>query len=96
MKTKTNVVTIMNRSVYHKIAKIEINVPTSVNEEDIIEWLYANEHLYTDKLADAMAEASLDFGFGLDADEGFDDYDTESETRFDFLDGDGGSMGGHL
>ena len=76
--------------------KIEINVPTSVNEEDIIEWLYANEHLYTDKLADAMAEASLDFGFGLDADEGFDDYDTESETRFDFLDGDGGSMGGHL
>jgi hypothetical protein len=96
MKAKSNVVTIMSRLVYHKIAKIEINVPSHINAEDITEWLYENEHLYSKKLDNALSGANLDFGFGFDADEGFDDYASESETRFDFLDGEGGSMGGHL
>lgn len=96
METKPKKVTISSRLVYHKIAKIEINVPSHINAEDITEWLYENEHLYTKKLDNALSGANLDFGFGFDADEGFDDYDSESETRFDFLDGEDVSMGGHL
>jgi|TARA_R100000479_G_C6315382_1_gene175616 hypothetical protein len=88
---KERLVTISNRSVYHKYAEVTIPLPKHIKQEDVAEWLFENEHLYTDDLDQRMSEASYDFGFGLG--NGMDEKDEESEWRYDI---EGEKYGGHL
>jgi len=85
-------VKIMQRSVYHKYAEIEIEVPNDIKDDDMQSWLLENEYLYTGKIDDKIHEAEYEFGFGLDNDAGLDEKDNESEWRFEY----GDRYGGHL
>ena len=82
----------MQRSVYHKYAEIEIEVPNDIKDDDMQSWLLENEYLYTGKIDDKIHEAEYEFGFGLDNDAGLDEKDNESEWRFEY----GDRYGGHL
>ena len=92
-------VKIQQRSVYHKFAEVEIEVPNNLTDEKILEYLWDNENLYVDKIDKAMSKASYEYGFGTDVDAN-DHYnscmvETESvsEWRFDCEEL---KVGGHL
>lgn len=93
---------IMQRSVYHKIAEIEIEIPNDWNNKDGVknyyderlnDYLHDNEYLYVDKINEKISKAEYEFGFGLNNDKGLDEKDEESEWRFDIV---GQNSGGHL
>ena len=84
-------VKIQQRSVYHKFADIEIDVPKDIREEDMHEYLLDNEHLYVDKIDKAMSEAEYEYGFGLG--DGMEDEREESEWRYEC---EKLELGGHL
>ena len=92
-------VKIMQRSIYHKIAEVEIEIPDdwNIHTEDgmnfIHDYLIDNEDLYVDKIDEKISKAEYEFGFGLDNDLGLDEKDNESEWRFDIV---GKQYGGHL
>ena len=86
-------VKIMQRSVYHKYAEVEVEVPDTIKEEDVQEYLIDNEDLYTEKIDEGIDRAEYEFGFGLDNDLGLDEKDSESEWRFEVV---GKQYGGHL
>ena len=93
-------VKIMQRSVYHKYAEVEIEipdliveVPDTIKEADVKEYLIDNEDLYTEKIDEGIDRAEYEFGFGLDNDLGLDEKDSESEWRFEVV---GKQYGGHL
>ena len=84
-------VKIIQRSVYHKIAEVEVEVPDGMECNDIHDYLLDNEDLYVDKIDEAMSETSLDFGHGMI--DGMTDWKEESEWRYEIEDG---KDGGHL
>ena len=86
-------VKIMQRSVYHKYAEVEVEVPDTIKEADVKEYLIDNEDLYTEKIDEGIDRAEYEFGFGLDNDLGLDEKDSESEWRFEVV---GKQYGGHL
>ena len=86
-------VKIMQRSVYHKYAEVEVEVPDTIKEEDVQEYLIDNEDLYFEEIDEKISKAEYEFGFGLDNDAGLDEKDNESEWRFDIV---GKQYGGHL
>jgi|3_EtaG_2_1085321.scaffolds.fasta_scaffold60685_5 hypothetical protein len=88
-------VKIMQRSVYHKIAEVEVEVPDGMECNDVHEWLLDNEDLYTNEIDEKISKAEYEFGFGLDNDAGLDEKDSESEWRFEVLT-EGENYGGHL
>ncbi len=86
-------VIISNRSVYHKYAEVEVEIPAIiVRRNQVQEWLIENEHLYQDKIDEAMDKADYEFGFGLDY-TGMNEKDSESEWRYDCAEA---LIGGHL
>ena len=85
-------VKIQLRSVYHKFAQVEVDVPDNLNQDTIAEYLFENEDIYVDKIDEAMDEASHEYGFGSEYD-GMDEMDRESEWRFEC---DELRIGGHL
>ena len=87
-------VTISQRSVYHKYAEIEIEIPDGMEFNDIHEYITDNEELYVDKIDEAMDNAEYEFGFGLD--NGMEEKDSESEWRFDVMSKGKPTYGGHL
>lgn len=92
-------VEIMQRSVYHKIAVIEIDIPDNIDPDNVQDYLHDNEELYIDKIDDKMSEAKYEFGFGTDYDANchyntnFNEKDQESEWRFEV---NNLKYGGHL
>ena len=93
-------VKIMQRSVYHKYAEVEIEVPNDWNNKDGIDgyyydhlndYLFDNEDLYTDEIDEKMSKAEYEFGFGLG--DGMDEKDNESEWRYEVV---AKQDGGHL
>jgi hypothetical protein len=96
---KERLVTISNRSVYHKYAEVTIPIPKHIKQDDVADWLFENEHLYTDDLEQRLHESEYEFGFGLDYDannyrkSNFNERESESETRYDI---EGEKYGGHL
>ena len=93
-------VKIQQRSVYHKFAEVEIEIPNDWNNKDGVEnyydeylndYLHDNEHLYVDKMQTKLDNAELDFGFGLR--DGMEDRSEESEWRYEIVDK---NYGGHL
>jgi len=88
---KERLITISNRSVYHKYAEVTIPIPKHIKQEDVVDWLSENEDRFTDDLDQRMSEAKYKFGFGLG--DGMDEKDEESEWRYDI---EGEKYGGHL
>ena len=94
---KMTKVKIIQRSVYHKIAEVEIEIPNdwNIHTEDginfIHDYLIDNEDLYVDKIDEKISKAEYEFGFGLG--DGMDEKDSEHEMRFDIV---GEQYGGHL
>ena len=84
-------VKIMQRSVYHKYAEVEIDIP-DMECNDIHEYLLENENLYIDKIDEAISEANLEYGTGVNDYTGMDEPLAESEWRFEY----GNKYGGHL
>jgi len=81
---------IIQRSVYHKIAEVEVEVPDGMECNDIHEWLLDNDDLYINKIYDKISKAKYKFGFGLG--DGMEDEREPSEWRFEY----GDRYGGHL
>ena len=84
-------VKIMQRSVYHKYAEVEIDIP-DMECNDIHEYLLENENLYIDKIDEAISEANFEYGNGVNDYTGMDEPLAESEWRFEY----GNKYGGHL
>ena len=82
-------VKIMQRSVYHKIAEVEVEVPKNV--DDVQNWLLCNEDKWNDDMQIALENAEIEFGNGMDCGE-WTDRNEESEWRYECPDG----FGGHL
>jgi hypothetical protein len=89
-------VIVTTRAVYHKVATVEVNVPSTVEDENVQDWLWDNEHLFIDELDDNLDNAKLEYGFGVDTDNGMVWKEEESETRYDVYDEMGDvKYGGH-
>ena len=84
-------VKIMQRSVYHKYAEVEIDIP-DMECNDIHEYILENENLYIDKIDKAISEANFEYGSGVNDYTGMDEPLAESEWRFEY----GNKYGGHL
>jgi len=82
-------VKVLNRSVYHRIVEVEIDVPKSVSNEELMDYINENSDLYVDKMDRKIKETPLEFGLGLG--DGFEDTFEESEWRYE-----SGNYGGHL
>jgi len=80
-------VKIQQRSVYHKFAEIEIDVPDTLTTETI------HDYLDDTKIDEAMLKAEVEYGFGIECHNGMEEYGSESEWRFECEDL---KTGGHL
>jgi len=88
---------VTTRAVYHKTVSIEVSVPLEVEDDNVRDWLFDNEHLFIDELDDKLSNAKLEYGFGVTTDNGMVWKEEESETRYDVVDPDGKfTWGGHL
>ena len=86
-------VKIINRSVYHKVAEVEVEVPDNIKKEEVLDYLNEYSQMYEYEMDEAINEAKYEFGFGLDNDKGLDEKDEESEWRYEIV---GQNYGGHL
>jgi hypothetical protein len=87
-------VKIQQRSVYHKFAEVEIDVPKGIREDDMHQYLIDNEHLYACKIDKAISEANWEYGTGCDEyNRGMNEPESSSEWRFEIV---GTNYGGHL
>ena len=84
-------VKIMQRSVYHKYAEVEVEIPNDIKEEDIFDYLTDNCQMYEYEMDSAVNEAEYQFGSGEDDYPGMDD-ESESEWRYQLADGNGGHL----
>jgi len=92
-KNKKMKVKIMQRSVYHKYAEIEIEVPNLIDyESEIHDYLTNNEDLWADQMDAKFEESEYEFGSGVHDYEGMNESNSDSEWRFQCPNG----YGGHL
>lgn len=93
---------IQQRSVYHKIAEVEIEVDADVYEHyrldngkwtGMDDYLMDNEHLWGEKIDKSISNADYIFGNGIDSHNDFTDRDAESEMRWVWEEE---KLGGHL
>ena len=82
-------VKVINRSVYHKYAEVEIEIPDNV--KDIQEWLIENEQTYIYEMDQSINESKYEFGSGVDDYKGMNEPESESEWRYETE-----KEGGHL
>ena len=86
-------VTITERRVYHKVAKITIELPKDLPLEETAEWLWNNEDKWEQALDNEFNTAELEWGHGIDKHDGMEDFENNSETRYDV---NGENYGGHV
>jgi len=90
-------VKVQQRKVYHKFVELEVEVPDSVEFNDIQEWLINNDQLWSDQIDQAVLEAPMRLGNGVDDYDGMNELESDSEWRFQCpVDKDGNSYGGRL
>ena len=75
-------VKIIQKSVYHKYAEVEIEVPNGMECNDLHEYLTDNEDLYIDKMDKALNKAEYQYGSGVYEYSGMDRF-LDSEWRFE-------------
>lgn len=94
-------VRISQRAVYYKTAEVEIEIDKDELENfklnngeytTIQDYLIENEHLYAEKLDDALEQVEYEDGLGMESGDWTDKEDA-SESRFDVV---GENFGGHL
>jgi len=90
----TRKVTITERRVYHKVAKITMQVPKDVPLKDTDEWLQGN-NAWEQALDDKFETAELEYGIGLDNPEAkyMNESEADRETRYDVINE---NYGGHI
>tara|TARA_B100001059_G_scaffold63820_1_gene59758 strand:- start:23717 stop:24175 length:459 start_codon:yes stop_codon:yes gene_type:complete len=78
-------VTITERRVYHKVAKITIELPKDLPLEDTMEWLEDNTGKWEQSLDNKFKDATLEYGIGLDnpSCKHMNKSESDSETRYD-------------
>tara|TARA_R110002012_G_scaffold3623_1_gene17015 strand:+ start:410 stop:808 length:399 start_codon:yes stop_codon:yes gene_type:complete len=86
-------VTITERRVYHKVAKITIEIPKDIPLKDTDEWLNENTSKWEQSLDNKFNGAELNWGHGIDKYHGMEDFENNSETRYDVNEE---NYGGHL
>jgi hypothetical protein len=87
-------VKIMQRSVYHKYAEIEIEIPDLIDDEtEVQQYLIDNEELFVDKIDEKISKAEYVHGTGLYDFDGMEDAESDSEWRYEII---GQNYGGHL
>ena len=84
---KTMKVKIMQRSVYHKYAEIEIEVPEGTDTE---QFLLDNEQVWSHKIDNAMSKAKYKTGKGMQS---YEWTNKEEDSELMYL---STSIGGHL
>lgn len=82
---------VLQRNVFHKVAEIEIEIPDSVNEDMIDEYVNEHEELWVEQLEEQMRSTDYGYGFGMDTDHGWTDKDHPCEYRYESK-----NIGGHL
>ena len=85
-------VTITERRVYHKVAKITMEIPNDIPLEETDEWLWGNDSWEQD-LDDKFETAELEYGTGLGEVPHMDEIEADRETRYDVINE---KWGGHL
>jgi len=87
-------VKIMQRSVYHKYAEIEVEVPDLIDGDfhETHEWLMENEDLWSEDMDSTLSKAKYRFGNGISLDDAWTDWSEESEWRYEFPNGNGGHL----
>tara|TARA_R110000796_G_scaffold75260_2_gene168881 strand:+ start:1395 stop:1658 length:264 start_codon:yes stop_codon:yes gene_type:complete len=80
-------VKLQQRSVYHKFVEIEVEVPDSVEFNNIQEWLINNDQLWSDQIDQAMSEEPVQYGNGMEMYEGMNEVEADSEWRYETPDG---------
>ena len=89
----TKKVKIMQRSVYHKYAEVEVEVPIHIEETfDVHEWLMENEDLWSQDMEDAIDNAAIEGGNGVDDYDGMNEPESDCEWRYQIPGGDGGHL----
>ncbi len=86
-------VTITERRVYHKVAKITIELPKDLPLSETKEWLSKNTQKWEQTLDNEFNTAELNWGHGIDKHDGMEDFENNSETRYDV---NNEKYGGHL
>ena len=86
-------VTITERRVYHKVAKVTIELPKDLPLEETAEWLWNNEDKWEQALDNEFNNAELNWGHGIGDYIGMEDFENNSETRYDV---NGENYGGHV
>tara|TARA_R100000935_G_C2823776_1_gene161174 strand:- start:130 stop:402 length:273 start_codon:yes stop_codon:yes gene_type:complete len=87
-------VTISQRSVYHKFAQLEIEIPESVNsQEELHTYMLSIENEWVSKIDHKINEAEFVSGTGLYDIAGMEDGEADEEWRYDCKELD---LGGHL
>jgi len=93
-------VKVMQRSVYHKYAEVEIDVDkedyedyTSEFSDGLNGYLNYNEDLFIDKIDEAISEANFEYGSGVDDYRGMNIPEADSEWRYEC---EQLKIGGHL
>ena len=82
----------MQRSVYHKYAEIEVDVPDLIDKRtEVHEWLLNNEDKWVDALDTKINISEFVFGNGMDT---YDWTDKDEESEWMYMGEDG--IGGHL
>ncbi len=78
-------VTITERRVYHKVAKITIELPKDLPLEDTMKWLEDNTGKWEQSLDNKFKDATLEYGIGLDnpSCKHMNKSESDSETRYD-------------
>ncbi len=84
-------VKILQRNVYYKVAEIEIEIPDSVDEFDVQDYVNEHEELWVEQLEDQMRATDYNYGFGMDTDYNWTDEDQPCEYRYEV-----DKIGGHL
>ena len=85
-------VTITERRVYHKVAKIEVKIPNDIPLEETDEWLWGND-AWEQALDEKFETTELEFGTGVDEVPHMNEPEADSETRYDVINE---NYGGHL
>ena len=75
-------VKMLQRSVYHKTAELEIDIPNNIDEFDIQQYINDNEDLWVDKIDHQINETDFVFGNGMDSGD-WTDKDEDSEWRYE-------------
>ena len=79
-------VTIQQRSVYHKYAELEIEIPDSIKADDISDYLIEIEDTWVDTIDEKLSlDSEYIFGSGVDDYDGMNDDSAESEWRYQCL-----------